>query len=255
MQFREIGVYETKSVILTKIEKEDTENEEFFNNGVFTIPAFVPKTTIPIIGIDSHVIDGINTIETRFSLDDDIEDKFPNNITQIIIPASVESIGSFLFKECKNLKEVKFSKNSKLKDIAMNAFKGCLSLEKIDIPESVEKIGVDAFRQCTSLKSLTIPAGTTFMYCFSAFEGCSNIEELHFLGKVLEMKFSDKYGIHLYEEANVEELTTIGAEFIGDFRYKLKRITIPFVKEIFPNMFCNCENLTENPIQKNFFML
>ncbi len=65
------------------------------------------------------------------------------NVTQVIIPDSIESIG-------------------------MLAFKNCPNLTTIDIPESVKKIGFKAFSECCNLASIT------------GGEGVENVEKLVF---------------------------------------------------------------------------
>lgn len=81
--------------------------------------------------------------------------RYQENITEVVIPSSVEVIvgGAFLF--CKNLTDVVIPDG--LKEIGGFAFAGCESLEYLFIPESVVEIGVAAFGDCKSLKSFTIP--------------------------------------------------------------------------------------------------
>ena len=57
--------------------------------------------------------------------------------------------------------------------ISDSAFRGCTSLEQINIPDSVTRIGHSAFENCTSLRQINIPdsvtsiGGGAFSYCTS----------------------------------------------------------------------------------------
>ena len=71
------------------------------------------------------------------------------DLTSVVIPNGVTSIGEF-------------------------AFWGCSSLTSITIPDSVTSIGDSAFKNCSSLTSITIPDGVTSIGG-AAFYGCSNL--------------------------------------------------------------------------------
>ena len=60
-------------------------------------------------------------------------------LESILIPSYVEIIGDNVFTNCKFLKKVEFSANSKLKIIGENAFKQS-AIESIEIPMHVTKI-------------------------------------------------------------------------------------------------------------------
>ena len=72
-----------------------------------------------------------------------------DDITSVIIPDSVTSIGD-------------------------HAFEGCSSLTSITIGDGVTSIGCRAFYRCSSLTSITIPDGVTNIG-WSAFSGCSRL--------------------------------------------------------------------------------
>jgi hypothetical protein len=73
-------------------------------------------------------------------------------ITNLVIPNSVTSIGR-------------------------HAFYGCSGLTSVTIPNSVTSIGVAAFAECSGLTSVTIPNSVTHIGS-SAFGGCSKLESV-----------------------------------------------------------------------------
>lgn len=83
------------------------------------------------------------------------------NITSIIIPASVTSIGYSTFGECANLTSITIPDNSQLTSIGNSAFSGCSSLASITIPKSVTSIEQFAFQACDNLSSMIVAEGNT----------------------------------------------------------------------------------------------
>jgi len=77
-----------------------------------------------------------------------------DEITSVVIPASVKKIGPGAFRQCKNLKSVTFAEGSLLEEISYNAFEGCVSLETFEPGDNLIKIDHDAFRDCKSLKTI-----------------------------------------------------------------------------------------------------
>ncbi|MBR4287162.1 MAG: leucine-rich repeat domain-containing protein [Clostridia bacterium] len=92
-------------------------------------------------------------------------------ISGVQIPETVTVIEAGAFKDCKYLKTVVFKDEKASVKIGNSAFKGCTSLESINLPITPE-IGLSAFESCTSLKKLDIKAGTKNIgqYCFAYCE-------------------------------------------------------------------------------------
>ena len=103
------------------------------------------------------------------------------NITSIVIPSSVKTIGCNAFKECSALYSVVI--NNGLTSINELAFAECESLESISLPETLKEIGPKAFHSCTSLTSVIIPEGVTNI-SNHAFAYCTNLRSATLPGNV-----------------------------------------------------------------------
>ena len=85
------------------------------------------------------------------------------------IPESVETIGSYAFSGCYNLKNIKLPQD--LKTIEEGLFKGCNQLQAITIPEKVTKIGPYAFNGCRDVTTVSLNEKLDSI-CSNAFSGC-----------------------------------------------------------------------------------
>ena len=79
-----------------------------------------------------------------------------SNVEVVVIPASVTSIWSYSFSNCRNLKVVEFERGSQLRAIDSDVFRFSQNLEAvINIPNSVESIGNRCFFGCRNLSEIT----------------------------------------------------------------------------------------------------
>ena len=92
-------------------------------------------------------------------------------LTSIVIPNSVTSIGYGAFEGCTGLTSVTIPNS--VTSIGNQAFDGCSGLTSIIIGNSVTSIGISAFSRCSGLTSITIPNSVTsigeraFIHCIS----------------------------------------------------------------------------------------
>lgn len=68
------------------------------------------------------------------------------NISKVILPQTLESIGNDAFSRCEILKIIEIPNS--VTYIGYGAFFGCYSLENIKIPDNINEIGNQAFYEC-----------------------------------------------------------------------------------------------------------
>ncbi|MBE6548688.1 MAG: hypothetical protein E7667_07445 [Ruminococcaceae bacterium] len=74
----------------------------------------------------------------------------------ITVPSGVDKIPDNMFKDCTNLRSIRF--NQDLREIGTWAFKGCKNLgPDLVIPSGVERIRRFAFSNCSSIKKAILP--------------------------------------------------------------------------------------------------
>ncbi len=99
------------------------------------------------------------------------------DLTSLILPDTVMSIGSYAFKGCKNLTSLILPKY--LTSIGDFAFEGCNKLTSLTIPDSLTTIGIKVFYNCNGLTSLTFSVDSTLTSIGEdAFENCNKLTSL-----------------------------------------------------------------------------
>lgn len=99
-----------------------------------------------------------------------------SDVTSILMPNTVKSLGTHAFEDCRKLKEVTLS--SSLSLIPMAAFRGCDALQELQVPASVTKIADLAF-EASGLKEMELPMGVESVGA-GAFYNCQQLEKLAF---------------------------------------------------------------------------
>lgn len=153
--------------------------------------AFLPDATVTIanapayIGKAAFYYSNMRHIDLGNSITRIGDDAFNScsNLDTVIVPNTVNYIGSYAF--CYNysgsLKKVVLPEG--LDTIHVQTFFGCTGLEEVYIPSTMVYIDTAAFHECWELGPLTLPAGLTGIADY-AFYQCHNIDTLRILAEV-----------------------------------------------------------------------
>lgn len=82
-------------------------------------------------------------------------------LNNVVIPATVQTIGWFAFENCIALTNISIGSN--VTSIGMSAFLYCMSLTNVVIPEKVTYIGQNAFQSCYAMTKFTIGKSVTYI--------------------------------------------------------------------------------------------
>ena len=104
-----------------------------------------------------------------------------SNVTSVLIPNSIKSIGINAFENCSNITETTIPEGVTL--IGNNTFLGCAKLASVTLPTSLESIGANAFAGCTSLTSIVLPKNIQEIGA-NAFANCSTLDVIEVFGDI-----------------------------------------------------------------------
>ncbi len=162
------------------------------------------------------------------------------NLTSVMLPESLETIGWCTFCGCTSLTSISFPES--LETIDSSAFSGCTGLTSISLPESLETIGVSAFSGCTGLTSISFPESLETIGGFSGCTGLTSISLPESLKTIGGGAFSRCTG--LTSISLPESLEIIGEDAFSDCT-GLTSISFPESLEIIgEGAFYDCTSLT-----------
>ena len=139
------------------------------------------------------------------------------NLTSVVIPDSVTSIGTGAFSTDTSLSNVVLSKN--LEKIGDGAFINNESLSSITLPNSLKTIGRYAFSG-SGLQSIKIPNGVTEIEV-GTFECCNSLRSITLLNSVTTIKYSAFENCPLLKEIDIPNSVT---SIEDDAFYNIKHV-------------------------------
>lgn len=83
-----------------------------------------------------------------------------HNLTSIVIPKSVTTLGSYAFADNLELVSFTFEEGTAIKEFGTNLFKNCTKLPTFTVPKSLTTLGNYDFEDCTSLTEIIFEAGS-----------------------------------------------------------------------------------------------
>ena len=166
----------------------------------------------------------------------------------VVIPSTVKyqdetykviEIGRYAFKNCVDLKEITIPDG--VKKLDSESFRDCISLSSINIPRDVEELGEYTFSGCIGLSKVIISAKHIMFVDETSFSGCSNVEEIIYAEGCIYAPRT-----YLYSARNISisnTVTELGLMMCTNFK-NLEEISIPGnVTTIYDWAFDNCVNL------------
>lgn len=194
----------------------DDFNSSFYKE-TLTIPSEIGGYTVSEIGLPSDEI-------------------YPLAAQKVVIPETIETIGTNTFNKWLYLEEVEFADSSKLKSIGNNAFSNCRSLKSITIPSSVEVISAGAF--ANNVQTENDKAGLKGKWYRNN-------------GTYEEFDFTNTFSLTSIKFAEGSKLKVLDQYAFQDQK-ALKSIVLPnSLEKIGASAFSHCENLTEINVPKN----
>ena len=167
-----------------------------------------------------------------------IYDTNNQEITDLVIPEDITSIGYNAFCRCEGLKSVTF--HDKLTNMGGHAFAYCTGLTNVEIPASLKVIDEYTFYYCSNLATVTIPEGIETIG-FDAFTH-SGLKTLTLPSTIRDMMQS----FVSCEQLETLTLTDGITELDGSFYYchALKEVRIPgSIKKLSFQDFNSCNSL------------
>ena len=191
------------------------------------------------------------------------------NLKEITIPASVTSIGGYVFAGCKSLQTVIFEKGSQMTELgtaeAKNGnplwgqyiFAGTTSLKTVVLPEKLTTIGISCFEN-SSVTEIDLPSSVKAIGK-RAFKNCDNIKDAGLSANLVYLGDEAFYDCDSLETADL----AFGLDYLGfrAFAYcrQLKKAYIPAtVTGISGNPFMGCtgvESLELDPDSVDFVLV
>ena len=185
-------------------------------------------------------------------------------LTSVVIPSSVTSIGKTAFYGCKGLTSIvipmgvtaietrTFAKCSSLASVEIpatvtsidnGAFYECRSLTEVKLPSSVRYIGERAFYNCASIQSVNIP-GYVSQIKPEAFKGCSSMTHVKIAKGVSSIGESAFEGCHNLKSIHLPKTVTYIGQKAFAYCSTIKKVNIPkHVQRVDHQAFSGCSNL------------
>ena len=166
-----------------------------------------------------------------------------------IIPAYILSYYSSSGTYASKITEVVFEAPEKILSVDAYAFRNCVALERIALPDAVESIYSYAFYGCNNLAEVVWPQNLTFIDSY-AFQGCAA------LANVILPDTVETVGSYAFQGCSSAAEVVIPANAtVNSYAFKdcsgLRTLTIGDNAHIYGHVFNNCMSLTSITMGSN----
>lgn len=150
-------------------------------------------------------------------------------LKEIVLPNSVKYIQDLAFFDCSSLEKVVLSEN--IQEIGNNAFCACLELTIISLPNSLSSIGRASFSGCRKLKEITIPSSMTSIG-EGAFRNCHFLKDKFINSSNLDAEANEYWGAELCDDITNDYVYIKDNVVIGINPYSTKAVIPDYCIEI-----------------------
>ena len=162
------------------------------------------------------------------------------SIKEIVLPASIQTIGKEAFRDCTALERVTFDgkeQTEKQLSIGNEVFRGCTALRSIQLPDNVKELGQSVFMDCAALQEMEYAGNTIGSGCFA---GCSSLKSVSVrLKSVPDSAFK---GCSSMIIANMSEAESVGASAFEGCA-SLICVSTAYAQNYGRSAFANCPDL------------
>lgn len=203
--------------------------------------------------------EGVKAIGTGLFKEQEIE--------ELYLPQSLESLGRYAFGGCKKLLSVSIPNDSKLKEISLRAFEACTELNEIIIPSGIEKLSSCCFAGCKNLTNVVLPDrlieidSGAFFHCYSlrsiefpplltsisyeSFKGCHGLFHLIFHNISLNIDMEAFEGCTSLQSLELPQNTTICSSCFSNCSSLTKLYICGEKINLMPFAFSGCSSLKD----------
>ncbi len=189
---------------------------------------------------EAHIGEGVTSLSSYLFAYD------CKRLERVSLPGTVETFGSYAFRECPKLKSV--NAPASLKTIEYGAFYDCILLESFDFPDGLESIESYAFQHCESLKQAILPDSVTWIGA-SAFTSCYALETARLpqgIARIPNSMFSNCSALGAIDIP--DSVTAIGTSAFSVCSNLSEVNMSANVTSIESSAFTRCSSLTEMPL-------
>ena len=242
-----ITTYAEEFAIKTKessndINEENSELGTVLEEGIFGEAKYIFYDSGTVLFYGNGAVGTGNSYD-EFSLTNNYFDNDGKEIEikNVIIEQGITYINSYAFQNCLSIEKVELPDT--LEEIRSSAFSGCENLENVVIPDSVKSIWGAVFENCSSLESIKLSKSLETIGLFE-FSGCKKLKNINIPNSVKSIELSAFKDCKNLESVNLSNsLKKIESSAFYDCE-KLKSIDIPnSVKSIGNAAFDGCISL------------